>query len=395
MSAPRPFTIATPEAVLTDLRERLARTRWPDQLPGTTWEYGTDVETLKELCEYWRTSFDWRAAEAVLNRWPQFTVTYDDSDAKPAGEDVTGVHQHFVHARSPHADAMPLCLTHGWPGSVSEFLKVLGPLTDPTAHGGSASDAFHVVAPSIPGYGFSGPTTKTGLDIRQVAACNVALMTSLGYDRYGAQGGDWGAIATTQMALIAPEQLIGIHLNMIIATPPDPANPLDGVQPEEMESLGSLQHFQDQETGYQRIQGTKPQTLSYGLTDSPAGLCGWILEKFRTWSDCGGDVYSSFTRDELLTNITIYWVTETINASTRLYCETMRSNRMRPGAEKITVPTGVARFPKEIYRPPLAWCRNSFDIRHWTVMPSGGHFAAMEEPELLVEDIRTFFRPLR
>jgi pimeloyl-ACP methyl ester carboxylesterase len=378
-----PFRIAVSDDVLSDLRDRLVRTRWPDQIPGSEWNYGTDLATLQELCEYWRTSFDWRTAEAELNAWPQFTTTIDD------------INMHFVHARSPHADAFPLCITHGWPGSVSEFLKVLGPLTNPTAYGGSAQDAFHVVAPSMPGYGFSGPTTRTGIDIRVVAETNIALMDRLGYARYGAQGGDWGAIATTQMGGIAPTGLAGIHLNMCVARPPDKDNPMAGVEPDEMEGIASLANFRENETGYQQIQGTKPQTLAYGLTDSPAGLAGWILEKFRTWSDCDGDVYSRFTRDELLTNIMIYWVTGTINASTRMYCETLRSNRFRPGNEKVLVPTAVARFPKELFRPPLAWAKAAFNIQQWTVMPSGGHFAAMEEPDLLVNDIRTFFRSIR
>jgi pimeloyl-ACP methyl ester carboxylesterase len=378
-----PYRVDVAEDVLADLRDRLARTRWPDQIPGSGWDYGTDLAALQDLCDYWRTTFDWRAAEAELNTWPQFTTTIDD------------INLHFVHARSPHADAFPLCITHGWPGSVSEFLKILGPLTNPTAFGGSADDAFHVVAPSMPGYGFSGPTTRTGVDIRVVAETNIALMERLGYSRYGAQGGDWGAIATTQMGGIAPKGLVGIHLNMCVARAPDKDNPLDGVQPDEMEALGALADFREKETGYQQIQGTKPQTLAYGLTDSPAGLAGWILEKFRTWSDCDGDVYSRFTRDELLTNIMIYWVTGTINASTRMYCETLRSNRFRPGQEKVLVPTAVARFPKELFRPPLAWAEAAFNIQQWTAMPRGGHFAAMEEPELLVEDIRNFFRTIR
>ncbi len=322
----QPFTIAVPDAVLDDLRDRLARTRWPDQIPGTGWDYGAELGTVQDLCEYWRTTFDWRAAEAELNRWPQFTTDIDD------------IHVHFIHARSPHPDAMPLCVTHGWPGSISEFGDVLGPLTDPTAHGGDARDAFHVVAPSMPGYGFSGPTTVTGVDIRRVAATNVALMAQLGYVKYAAQGGDWGGIATAHMGQLDPEHLCGIHVNMAIPRPPD-GDAMAGVLPEEMQGLAAMAHFRDHETGYQRIQGTKPQTLAYGLNDSPAGLAGWILEKFRTWSDCGGDVFSKFTRDQLLTNITIYWVTGTINSSTRLYFESTRSgglgalDRTRGGAD--------------------------------------------------------------
>jgi microsomal epoxide hydrolase len=379
----RPFRIDVPDAVLIDLRDRLARTRWPDQIPGTEWDYGTEESVLRELCDYWRNIFDWRKAEASLNQWTQFETEID------------GVHLHFIHARSPEPDAFPLVITHGWPGSISEFLKILGPLTDPAAHGSDRSNAFHVVAPSMPGYGFSGPTTRTGIDIRAVGQLNAALMARLGYERYGAQGGDWGAIASVQSALVDPEHVAGIHLNMAVARAPDSANPLEGVGPEEAEGLGAMDHFRKEETGYQSIQGTKPQTLAYGLTDSPAGLAGWILEKFRTWSDCNGDVWSRFTRDEVLTNITLYWVTGTINASTRMYYETMKSRRFGGANERVEVPTGVALFPKELFRPPRKWVEDAYNLVHWTRMQSGGHFAALEEPELLVDDIRTFFRGIR
>ena len=287
-TTPQPFRIDIAQDVLDDLRQRLANTRWPDQIPGTEWDYGAELNTVHELCDYWRDHYDWRLAEAALNTWPQFTTTLSDDRF-----DIDGIHLHFAHIRSPHTDALPLIVTHGWPGSIAEFTKIVGPLTDPTAHGGSASDAFHVVVPSMPGYGFSGPTTRTGVDIRTVAECNAALMRMLGYDRYGAQGGDWGAIATAQMGLIDAEHLAGIHVNMAVAGPPKDADPMAGVLPEEMAGLGLMGEFMANETGYQGIQGTKPQTLAYGLTDSPAGLAGWILEKFRTWSDCGGDVLRS------------------------------------------------------------------------------------------------------
>lgn len=379
-----PFRIAVAEEVLVDLRERLARTRWPDQLPGIVREYGADLATLQDLCAYWLHHFDWRRAEAELNEWPQFTTVLNDT------------HVHFMHARSKHENAMPLCLTHGWPGSIAEFLKILSPLTDPTAFGGKASDAFHVVAPSMPGYGFSGPTTRTGFDIGEVAKTNMALMARLGYDHYGAQGGDWGAIATSHMGLIGADHLYGIHLNMVAVGPPDPANPLDGVEPDEMEGLGAMMHFQEQETGYQKIQQTKPQSLSYGMSDSPAGLAGWILEKFQTWTDNDGDVFAAVTRDELLTNIMIYWVTNTINSSMRLYYETLgKQSSFRLGHGRVEIPVGAALFPTELYRPPLAWAKARFNITHWTKMEKGGHFAAMEQPEALVEDVRTFFRTVR
>jgi microsomal epoxide hydrolase len=379
----RPFRIDVPGDVLTDLHDRLARTRWPDQMPDTGWDYGTDLAALQGLCTYWRDEFDWRAQEERLNAWPQFATEID------------GTHLHFIHARSPHADALPLVIIHGWPGSIAEFLNVLGPLTDPPAHGGDAADAFHVVAPSMPGYGFSGPTTRPGMDVRAVATVIAALMARLGYERYGAQGGDWGALVSTHLGLVDAERVSGIHLNMVVARPPSGGDAMTGVQPDEIEALGDVAAFLQEGTGYQAIQGTRPQTLAYGLTDSPAGLAGWILEKFRAWSDCGGDVFSRFTPDELLTNIGIYWMTGTINSSTRLYCESRRSGRFDAVAERVPVPMGAAIFPKELFRPPRVWAEAIYDVVHWTKMPSGGHFAAMEEPQLLVDDIRRFFRRVR
>ncbi|TDJ11416.1 MAG: epoxide hydrolase, partial [Deltaproteobacteria bacterium] len=376
--------ITVSDDVLDDLRERLARTRWPDQIPNSAWEYGTDLAYLQELCEYWREKFDWRKQEALLKQWDHFKTEID------------GQKLHFIHARSSVEGALPLVITHGWPGSVFEFYKIIGPLTDPEAHAGDPADAFHVVCPSMPGYGWSGPTHETGYDIRKVAETVSKLMARLGYERYGAQGGDWGAIATTQLGLVDAEHLAGIHLNMVIAGPPAGVeNPMEGVSPEEMEGMAEMGNFQKNETGYQQIQGTKPQTLGYGLTDSPAGLAGWIVEKFRTWSDCNGDIESRFSKDELLTNIMIYWVTGTINSSTRLYCESMRSGRFGLPDGRIDVPTGCAIFPKEIIRPPRKWAEAQYDVRQWSVMAAGGHFAALEEPDALVADVRKFFRELR
>jgi pimeloyl-ACP methyl ester carboxylesterase len=376
------FAVQVSDEVLVDLRERLARTRWPDQIPGTTWEYGCDMATLRTVCDYWLNEFDWSAAQGRLNRWPHVITTVD------------GIRVHAIHARSPHANALPLCITHGWPGSVAEFLDIIDPLIDPPAYGGDAADAFHVVAPSIPGYGFSGPTTRTGVDIRTVAGVNVGLMARLGYDRYGAQGGDWGAIATAHMGQLDPHHVAGIHVNMAIPRAPK-ENPMDGVTAEEMAALGELARFRDEGTGYQRIQGTKPQTLAYGLNDSPAGLAGWILEKFQAGSDCHGDVLGHFTLDQLCTNLTIYWVTGTINSSTRLYFESMKSGGLAAIEGRIEVPAAIAVFPAEMIRPPRVWCEQVYDIRQWTVMPSGGHFAAMEEPQLLIDDVRMFFRSVR
>jgi len=383
-AAIEPFEIHVPDAELDDLRQRLARTRWPDQIPGSGWDYGTELAYLKELCEYWQEKYDWRAAEAQLNRFDHFRT------------DVEGQNLHFIHARSKHPDALPLVITHGWPGSVFEFHKVIGPLTDPEAHGGSAADAFHVVCPSMPGYGWSGPTAEPGWDVRRVAETVAKLMGRLGYARYGAQGGDWGAIVTSHLGLCDAEHLAGIHLNMVVAGPPPGAeDPMDGVAPDELARVGRYGEFQAKETGYQQIQGTKPQTLGYGLTDSPAGLAGWIVEKFRSWSDCDGDVERRFSKDELLTNIMIYWVTATINSSVRLYCESMRAGTFGLPPQRVEVPTAGAIFPAEIIQPPRRWAEAWFDLRQWTVHEEGGHFAALEVPELLVEDVRRFFATVR
>jgi pimeloyl-ACP methyl ester carboxylesterase len=376
--------IEVPEEVLDDLRRRLAATRFPDQIPGSGWDYGTDGAYLRELCSYWRDKYDWRAQEALLNRFEHFRTTID-------GQNV-----HFLHARSQTPGAFPLLITHGWPGSVYEFHKIIGPLVDPAAHGGDSRDAFHVICPSIPGYGFSGPTAQPGWDVGRVAETFAKLMARLGYARYGAQGGDWGSIVTSYLGLLDPQHVQGIHLNMVVAGPPQGvANPMEGVAPEEMQGLTDMGDFQKKETGYQQIQGSKPQTLGVALNDSPAGLASWIVEKFRTWSDCGGDVETRFSKDELLTNIMIYWVTETINSSIRLYCETMRAGRFAPAGKRIEVPTGCSIFPREIIRPPRRWAEAQYNVTQWTVHRSGGHFAALEEPTALVEDLRSFFRKLR
>jgi len=375
-----PFRIDVGDEVLADLRERLARTRWPDQLDGAGWDYGTELSYLKHLCAYWKDRFDWRAQEALLNGFEQFTT------------EVGGLRVHFIHEKSPHESALPLIITHGWPGSIFEFYKIIGPLTRPEEHGGRVEDAFHLVCPSMPGYGFSSPPTEPGFDIRAVARTNIALMERLGYARYGAQGGDWGSLATAWTARLAPEHVAGIHLNMPLGRKPgDPAKAAR-VTEEEQKRLEQARKFRDVETGYQAIQGTRPQTLGYALNDSPAGLAGWIVEKFRAWSDCEGDVASRFTKDELLTNIMIYWANGNITPSMRLYFENRRALRKGMGDERIDTPTGVAVFPFELTRLPRVWCEEGFNVTRWTEMPRGGHFAALEEPELLVEDIRAFFR---
>ncbi len=378
--AVEPHRIEVPEEVLEDLRRRLAHTRLPDQPEGLGWEQGTELSSLRALLDTWREDYDWRATEARLNAWPNFRTHVD-------GQPV-----HFLHARSRHADALPLLLSHGWPGSVLEFLDVLGPLTDPEAHGCEARDAFHVVCPSLPGYGFSGPTLTAGWDTQRIAEAFAELMRRLGYDRYGAQGGDWGALVTSQLGLVDAEHLCGIHTNMPLAT----LGPTEGLSEAEKADLAEGARWQKLETGYQRIQGTKPQTLGYALHDSPAGLAAWILEKFRSWSDCGGDVERAFTREQLLANITLYWVTGTATSSARLYWETARHpERLAFLRQRVEVPTGVARFPREIMRYPRSWVERHYNVTHWSEMPRGGHFAAMEAPELLVDDLRLFFRSLR
>lgn len=375
------FEIRVDDDVLDDLRRRLAWTRFPDQIDGTGWEYGIPVDYVRELVEYWRDGYDWRAQEARLNQLAHFRTSID-------GETI-----HFVHARAPRPDAFPLLLMHGWPGSIVEFLDVIPRLVDPEAHGGRAADAFHVVAPSLPGYGFSGPTRARGWDVARIGRAFVELMRRLGYARYGGQGGDWGAQIATRIGALDPEHCAGLHLNMAIATrPKDPGDLTD----EERADLAVMARFQREEAGYALEQGTKPQTLGVALNDSPAGLLAWIVEKFRGWSDCNGHPENAFTRDQLITNVMIYWVTRTITSSVRLYRETMHGNSPSEAPAFVGLPTGVARYPKEeVLRFPRRWVERHYDVRHWTVMPRGGHFAAMEQPGLFVDDVRAFFRTLR
>jgi pimeloyl-ACP methyl ester carboxylesterase len=376
-----PFRIHVGDAVLDDLRRRLDVTRFPDPIPGTGWEYGTPIEEVRDLVTYWRDGYDCRAEEPRLNQLEQCTTGLD------------GLRVHFVHARSPHADALPLLLVHGWPGSIVEFLDVVPRLTDPTAHGGAAADAFHVVAPSLPGYGFSEVPRVPGWHIRRVAHAFVALMARLGYERYGAQGGDWGAQITTRMATLDPAHCVGLHLNMPIAGPPDGDGPLTD---EEQADLAVMARFQREDAAYAAVQGTHPQTLGVALDDSPAGLLAWIAQRFRDWSDCDGVLERSFSRDQLLTNVMLYWVTRSFTSSARLYWETMHSGVLREPLEHVDVPTGIARFPKEeILRFPRSWVEQRYRVTHWVDMPRGGHFAAMEEPELFVDALRAFFRTVR
>lgn len=383
-AAVRPFTIDVAESVLDDLRARLGRTRFPDQLDDVGWDYGTDLGYMRELVTYWRDEFDWRAQERRLNAFDQFKTVIDGLDI------------HFIHQRSPVEGAMPLIITHGWPGSIAEFSKIIGPLTDPVAYGGDAEDAFHVIAPSMPGYGFSDKPKEPGFGPEQIANVHAKLMERLGYEKYGVQGGDWGSIVSTWHAFNRPTEAVGLHLNMVVAPPPaGMEDPTVGVPPEELARSQARQAFYTgDENGYAQIQGTKPQTVGYGLNDSPAGQAAWIVEKFRAWCDCNGDPESIFTRDELLTNITIYWVTETATSSARLYYESGNAPTSR-ALGRVEVPTGAAIFPYELFIAPRKWAEASFNITHWTEMPRGGHFAAMEQPDLLVDDLRTFFRGLR
>jgi pimeloyl-ACP methyl ester carboxylesterase len=379
-----PFQIAVPEAALADLRERLARTRFPDEIPGSEWTYGSSLAYIRELVEYWRDRYDWRAAERSLNRFPHFRARVDD------------MRIHFIHQRGSGPKPLPLLITHGWPGSIAEFVEIIGPLSDPASYGADALDAFDVIVPSMPGYGFSDRPHTRGMDPERIAAMWAELMTGLGYERFGAQGGDWGAMVTTYLGARYPARLIGIHLNMVIAFR-DESQPRsdDDLSEQERAELAEAQRFVKDETGYQRIQGTKPQTLAYALNDSPSGLAAWIVEKFRAWSDCCGDVERRFTKDQLLTNVMIYWLTETANSSCRLYYEALHTGKLAPRGLRVDVPTGCAIFPGEMVKPPRRWAERAYNVQRWTRMPSGGHFAAMEEPHALVEDIRAFFRPVR
>jgi pimeloyl-ACP methyl ester carboxylesterase len=378
-----PFTIHVPDDVLSDLKQRLARTRFTDEIAGAGWDYGVDLAYLKQLVAYWKDGFDWRAQERRLNQFEQFKINID------------GLNVHFIWRKSKEANAFPLLITHGWPGSFVEFPKIIGPLTDPVAHGGRAEDAFDVVVPSIPGYGFSDRPRERGYSSTKMAEIEAKLMARLGYSRYGAQGGDWGALIAAPLAINDAAHVAGIHLNMCVAPPPPGvADPTAGLSPIELERLRSRSSFQTEETGYSTEQGTKPQTIGAALNDSPVGLAAWIVEKFKTWCDCDGNPENRFTKDELLTNITLYWVTQTAASSARLYYETRRANTMFP-ATRIEVPTACAQFPKEIVYTPRRWVEARYNLKRWTEFPRGGHFAALEQPDALVTDVRAFFRELR
>jgi pimeloyl-ACP methyl ester carboxylesterase len=373
-----PFRIEVPDGVLADLHDRLRRTRWPETETVDDWSQGIPLAYVQDLCRYWADEYDWRRSEAHLNGFAQFRTTIDELAI------------HFVHVRSPEADALPLVITHGWPGSIVEFHKVIGPLADPAAHGGDPADAFHVVCPSLPGYGFSDKPDRHGWDVHRIARVWADLMGRLGYRRYGAQGGDWGAAVTTSLGHQDAEHLAGIHLNMPVAFP-DPAGMADLTEAEQA-TLAALAHYDQWDSGYSKQQSTRPQTLGYGLVDSPAGQCAWIVEKFWSWTDCDGDPLNVLTRDELLDNVMLYWIPGTGASSGRLYWESFRHFDREP----VAVPTGCSIFPKEVIRSSRRWVEQRFsDLRHWHELDKGGHFAAFEQPNAFVDEVRAFFRHVR
>jgi pimeloyl-ACP methyl ester carboxylesterase len=379
MSEPRPFRIAVPDATLADLRERLTRTRWPDHIAAYGWAQGTEPGTLRELLEAWRSAYDWRVHEARLNTFAQYTA------------EVQGQGLHFLHVRSSQLGARPLLLVHGWPGSIVEFARLIPLLSEPQAHGAAAADAFHVVAPSLPGYAFSPAPREPGAGPRRMAGWLHALMRDvLGYRRYFAQGGDWGSTIASWAAFDQPAAVAGLHLNMAGLRPPlgPQAPPLSE---EERAFLAAAAAKRSDEFGYQAIQGTRPQTLGYALNDSPAGLAAWIVEKFRAWSDCDGELERAIPREDLLTNLTLYWATGCITSSMRLYYEFRRGEAGPPPGRRVEVPTAFAAFPREILSPPRSFVERAYRIVRWTPMPRGGHFAALEAPELLAADIRAAF----
>ena len=379
----RPFRIEIPQGDLDDLLDRLDRTRWPDEIPGAGWDRGVPLGYLKELAEHWRTSYDWREHEAELNGFPQFATTID-------GQNV-----HFLHVRSPEPGAFPLILSHGWPGSVVEFLDVIGPLTDPRSHGGDPADAFHLVIPSLPGFGFSGPTREPGWDSFRIAGAFAGLMGRLGYERYGAQGGDFGAFISPDLGRVAPDHVTGVHVNaatvgFIPFGGVDEATLSEFTEAEKVR-FERMNRFLSEGNGYFQIQCTRPQTVAYGLTDSPVGQLAWIVEKFKEWSYPSAELpEKTIDRDRMLTNVMLYWLTATGASSAHLYYESMHSsNWPTPSA----VPTGVAVFAEDI--PIRRFAEQDNNIVHWSEFDRGGHFAAIEAPDLLTGDVRDFFRPLR
>jgi epoxide hydrolase len=373
-AAIRPFKVHVPDSVLIDLRRRLAETKWPDQLPGTTWEYGADIKKVRELAEYWQNGFDWRAQEAKINRFDQFTTEID-------GQQI-----YFIHQRSPRPGAIPLLLIHGWPGSIVEFLALIEPLTNPKD---SHNPAFDVIVPSLPGFGFSGPTTTRGWGPQRMAKALVVLMDRLGYPKYGIQGGDWGSEIARDMAYQAPAHVIGLHLNLIFVNPPNP----EAVAQMSDAERKRFSYFDREESSFFFLQAAEPQTLAYALTDSPVGWLAWMIAKFQLLTDNNGDFLTAVDRDTFLSDVTLYWITGTVGSAMRIY----REDRLTEGETakpRLQTPVAYADFPREVAVPPFRWITQTYNVVQKTEMPRGGHFAALEQPDLLIDDIRKFFATL-
>ena len=377
-----PFTVDIPESELQELQQRLAHTRWPERETTGDWNQGIPLDYTRELADYWASTYDWRRFEEKLNGWPQFKTTIDDIDI------------HFIHRRSPHENALPLIISHGWPGSVVEFYKIIDALADPTNHGGKAEDAFHVIAPSLPGFGFSGKPTHNGTSVEKIGRMWGQLMARLGYERYVAQGGDWGSMITQSMGQTETERCAGIHINMPVVAP-DP-DTMDNLSELEQSALAGMAFYNDWDSGYSKQQATRPQTLAYGLADSPVGQMAWIVEKFYTWTDCEKDGVkhpeNALSKDEMLDNVMLYWLNNCAASSARLYWESFGT----PNLEPIDIPVGCSIFPKEIFRSSQRWAEKRFSkLIYWNELDCGGHFAAFEQPEIFMQEIRASFSSLR
>ncbi|WP_269620446.1 epoxide hydrolase family protein [Zhongshania sp. BJYM1] len=374
----KPFKVDIPQSQLDDLKARLANTRWPDTETVDDWSQGAPLDAVKSLCEYWQNNYDWRRCEKELNHYPQFTTEID------------GLEIHFLHIRSTHENAMPMIMTHGWPGSVLEFMNVIEPLTNPTAHGGSASDAFHLVIPSLPGYGFSGRPAESGWGLERIAKAWISLMARLEYTAFVAQGGDWGSGVTSAIGHIHPAECLAIHVNMALAQPS--AEDMASLTERDQKALADIQYYFDSDSGYAMIQKSRPQSLGYGLADSPAGQAAWIYEKFHRWTDNNGRPEDALTVDQMLDDISIYWLTNSGASSARLYWESFDSIFATP----MTIPCGISIFPKELFRPVRKWAEQIYqNLIHWNELEKGGHFAAFEQPEIFVNEVRACFAKIR